>query len=517
MSKRLFKSNSETREKYQNFRTANMFAYLNTTLEIFYPKEGKNAVRIVPKLADDHEQVGLWGMDVWTYYLNNQGWLAPNTFDKSLPDPVMALYNVKRVEDPDFARSISPLKRTIMFVLDVDDGSKLKVWPAPAMLVDTFVPLLKIDRTGEMIALEDPEEGRVVFFIRQGTGRSTKYVSPQLGTEPCPLKISADEVPYFKDILIVPSVKDIQEALDSHAEVTLGATWQGYNNIPPQCQNDKDENIDFPDFYTREPEGSIAHQVKQIPIEEVWKYLHDFGVANLLKGKPQEHQLRSLLLGILYEQFLFCLDMGLGKARIAVDIVQCRRRICGGNSRTLVTCPPSLVLQWGEEISKNSSLTSTLIEGSKNQKRIKFLTAKTDFVIVSHRWIVTQFEDEYMASKLYETSANFTNLIIDESYQIKNYKSKGFKGYKKYFSSIPCRYLFTETPVEKDFAGIFSQYYMVDKGKSFGTEWPPFQRKFFNVRTDVENPHILHYIMKLGTKKEFMQRFWSMAIRWEKE
>ena len=267
--------------------------------------------------------------------------------------------------------------------------------------------------------------------------------------------------------------------------------------------------------HLREPEGSIAHQIKQIPIDDVWATLKKFEVVDLLKRKPQEHQLRALLLGMLYDSFLFCLDMGLGKTKIAIDIIQCRRHAFRDSGRTLVTCPPVLVRQWGEEIEKDSSLTYTLVQGGRDQKRIQFFTAKTDIVVVSHNWIVSMFRDRRMAVKMNGIAENYDNLIIDESHQIKNHESKGFAGYRKYFSDIPCRYLLTGTPVGNDFTGVFSQYYMVDRGEAFGRNWPPFRMKYFNVHQSKKNPNILYYNLKPEAKKEFTERLWTKAIRWE--
>ena len=69
-------------------------------------------------------------------------------------------------------------------------------------------------------------------------------------------------------------------------------------------------------YYNREPEGSLAHEIKSAPIEEI-KQAFD-GIE--FKTEPKDHQWRALAVGALNDTWLFSLDMGLGKTKLGIDL-----------------------------------------------------------------------------------------------------------------------------------------------------------------------------------------------------
>ena len=78
-----------------------------------------------------------------------------------------------------------------------------------------FLGLAKNRRTGELIALEDPEEGVPIFFTKTGQGINTRYTSIEIEKEPFPLDDDlAEDLELFEDMLIVPSSKELQKVLE---------------------------------------------------------------------------------------------------------------------------------------------------------------------------------------------------------------------------------------------------------------------------------------------------------------
>ena len=200
-------------------RTSKGVDYLLTDLEQFVPIDGDNQIRIVPPLAND-EMATLWGVDVWTYFLSGHSYLSPQVFDKHAKNPVYDAYKVMKQEDPELCTKLQlgGSKKTILFILDLNDGEKnppLKVWAAPPSLVDEFIRASKNRKTGKLIAIEDPEDGRVLFFTRTGTGKNTKYTTVQLDTEAYPLDADLIEhIPYFTDILVRPDMEELKASLE---------------------------------------------------------------------------------------------------------------------------------------------------------------------------------------------------------------------------------------------------------------------------------------------------------------
>jgi hypothetical protein len=190
-------------------------AYINSELEQFVPLDGDNCIRIVPPFADD-DMATLWGVDVWTYYIGGKAFLSPEVFDEHAKNPVQEVYKKLKIDDPEKAKLISGTKRTILFVLDLNDPNKavLKIWAAPPTLINEFIAVSKNRRTGQVAAIEDPEHGKAIFFTRIGTGVKTEYKGVQLDAEPYPLEEKwLDQMDYFSNILVEPDIDDLKAAL----------------------------------------------------------------------------------------------------------------------------------------------------------------------------------------------------------------------------------------------------------------------------------------------------------------
>ena len=91
--------------------------------------------------------------------------------------------------------------------------------------------------------------GHAVVFTRKGTGLNTRYPSAQLAEQyPLPEGL-VDMVPRFKDIIIVPTVEEIQRALD--AQIDIGNSTAKYEDGAAGYQStgiDDDIAVDFGDF-----------------------------------------------------------------------------------------------------------------------------------------------------------------------------------------------------------------------------------------------------------------------------
>lgn len=209
-------------------RSSRGLAYVKGDIEIFTPIDGDNQIRIVPPLSED-DHATLWGLEVWAYYLNNQSFLSSKTLKKADTDPIADHFFKLRQSDPESAKTFRGVKRHLMFILDLnDDKEQLKLWAAPPTLVDEFIRLSKNRRTGQLIPLEDPKDGRIIFFTKTGTGIGTKYTGVEVGREPYPLdEALADELDTFESLLDIRSVVELNQVLSSVQEG---------GNTPPELQ-----------------------------------------------------------------------------------------------------------------------------------------------------------------------------------------------------------------------------------------------------------------------------------------
>ena len=265
---------------------------------------------------------------------------------------------------------------------------------------------------------------------------------------------------------------------------------------------------------SREPAGTLAHSVKELPFDEVKEVIDLFDYDTL----PMEHQSRAIYLGIDQDNWLYALDMGTGKSLIALYLIIAHKYL-GNRGRTLITCPPTVVRQWRKEILKHTSLTYSIIEGKDSNKKFEdFCSCNADITVVSHSWLTLLFTAAQtkpdVREKLVSLSKDYDILVIDEAHSIKNSKTKGFKGYKKHLIGIEKKYMLTGTPIGNQATGLWALYYILDKGETFGTSYNRFLSTYF---TSHDKGRYITYKEKASTREEMRMKFWSKAIRWEEK
>lgn len=231
----------EARRKAFDERTRSGVDYLKTDLPQFNPKDGDNAIRIVPPLADDTTNgLGVWGLDVRVVFMAGHGYFVVE-IGKGGTTPLTKkfadLEREVRKQDPEEARQFRGSRRTVMFILDLNSGTvnegALKIWPSAATLVDDFVRASKNKRTGELIEIEDPAEGRPIFFEKVGSGRSTKYQGVQVDQSPLPLEQwMADKLPHFGDILIFKTEDEADQAIAGYLDGDSGGGGSNEDERP---------------------------------------------------------------------------------------------------------------------------------------------------------------------------------------------------------------------------------------------------------------------------------------------
>lgn len=271
------------------------------------------------------------------------------------------------------------------------------------------------------------------------------------------------------------------------------------------------------EFLPREPEGSIAAQFKSVPVDDL---LGTLGPATaLLTTEPMSHQAASLAIGLQYNSWLFALDMGLGKTKIALDIFTVRRAM-GEAIRMLVIVPPIVLHHWRNEIYKHSKHTVALVEGKPKEKLDTFYYAQEDIIVVSSNWLTLQYPSKGRKkhtglphNDLVEIFSRFDMVVVDEAHVLRSHQNKAFKGFVKYLIDIPLRYLLTGTPIGNEYTGVWALYYLLDEGETYGETFHKFSRRFFYVFY-VNDRWPVYRLLK-DKRADFFDLFWRRAVRWE--
>lgn len=156
-------------------------------------KDGKNLVRILPPTWEGARH---YGYDIFVNYgigADKQSYLSLSKMGKG-KDPIAEARREAEAEgNEELTRELRATPRILMWIVDRDaeeEGPQL--WAAP-ITVDKALANLSVDEdTGEIIHLDDPEEGCDFRFYREGKGMLTKYDASKMKLlKPSP--IHADE------------------------------------------------------------------------------------------------------------------------------------------------------------------------------------------------------------------------------------------------------------------------------------------------------------------------------------
>jgi hypothetical protein len=157
--------------------------YLTASIPLFKPAEGTNRVRILPP---GWENADHYGYRIFVHYQvgpNNDAYICPfntvnpHTGETKLRCPICEERQRVAVDDPDYAKTLKPASRVLVYILVREGKSKpvLKAWSMPASLDKTIMMQAVDDDTREVLPVDCPEEGYDLDVVREGTSLTTKY------------------------------------------------------------------------------------------------------------------------------------------------------------------------------------------------------------------------------------------------------------------------------------------------------------------------------------------------------
>jgi SNF2 family DNA or RNA helicase len=178
-------------------------------------------------------------------------------------------------------------------------------------------------------------------------------------------------------------------------------------------------------------------------------------------------------IGLFFEQ-------GTGKTRTTLEILQDRYREGGAIKPTLILCPPVVVPNWKSEFKLYTDIPERKVitlTGPQIDRVAKFET-------------LLHFDPNFIAITNYEALLmdrlfNLLNhwmpeiIVADESHKIKTHNAKRTKQLIKLSERARFSYVLSGTPVLNTPMDLFSQYLVMDRGKTFGQNFFGFRNRYF--------------------------------------
>ena len=163
-------------------------SYFSKNMKFFVTKGGGNKIRIMPPTWEGAKH---YGHDIYVHYgigPDNVGYLCLDRMSGE-PCPLCeARAEADHTGDEDLAKALRATRRVAVYVIDRSaPGEGPKVWAMP-QTVDKEICAQAWDKeTGEVYALDHPDEGYDISFDVEGQGQTKKYVGIRLARRSSPL------------------------------------------------------------------------------------------------------------------------------------------------------------------------------------------------------------------------------------------------------------------------------------------------------------------------------------------
>lgn len=164
-------------------------------------------------------------------------------------------------------------------------------------------------------------------------------------------------------------------------------------------------------------------------------------------------------------------EQGMGKSKMVIDAL-CSNIESQEIDGALIVCKKALLDTWKTEIQKHSHLFPVVLSGTKRQRGRSFLTYG-HFYIVNYESLVRELE----VIKLVLKNKNFA-IVLDESQIIKNPSAKITKAILSLKNFSKKKIIITGTPIANRPEDIWSQFYFLNGGESFGYDYDEFRKKY---------------------------------------
>jgi len=217
-----------------------------------------------------------------------------------------------------------------------------------------------------------------------------------------------------------------------------------------------------------------------------------------------KHQEAAIERAKYCENFALFFDLGTGKSRTTLEIIRHHFNSQKKILRTMIIGPSAVVFNWRNEISKYTKIPLEKVyplTGSLDVRVKVMKNAPHDSIFITNyeAFAYPKFVSAVM-SGIPEV------LILDESHRVKDSKAKRTKNLIKLsyeMEKLPTkhRYILSGTPVLNSEMDIFSQFLILDSGKTFGTNFFAFRATYFRDKNAYmpRQKHFPNFVPKEGT------------------
>ncbi len=207
-----------------------------------------------------------------------------------------------------------------------------------------------------------------------------------------------------------------------------------------------------------------------LSVDEIQAMVAGFSYAR----KPYAHQLSGIEFLVANAEAALLDEMGCGKS---FQIASAGSLLLGRGDvdAMLIVAPMSLLRTWQDELHMAGISDFSVVVGTQAQ-RVKALNSSARVFIVHYEGL--RLEAEALAAWMKERKVF---LVFDESQRIKNLQAQTTKAAQQIRPHAGRCVIATGTPIANRPLDLFSQYLVMDLGRTFGTKFSAFKNTFCDI------------------------------------
>jgi len=184
---------------------SNRDSFISDKYKTFRPADGQNHIRILPPSWEDAEH---FAYDAFVNYGIGSDESAFLSLSAMLGEDDPIAEERQRAEkegDVEYADTLKPVKRPLCFIIDKSAKKREQtplIWPMPWTFDRDIAVLMTDKRSGEVLPIDDLEEGYDIFFEKTGKGLKTRYQGLEIDRESSPAVDDDDKMEEIEEFLL---------------------------------------------------------------------------------------------------------------------------------------------------------------------------------------------------------------------------------------------------------------------------------------------------------------------------
>lgn len=286
--------------------------------------------------------------------------------------------------------------------------------------------------------------------------------------------------------------------------------------VVPTWAVDKFKNRNLRDF----------NWIKDCSEKELDNAMKELPVYPKLNNTPRKHQKASFLIGTYMNQFMYLLDLGVGKTFVSLSLVSYKKEM-GDPCKTLVLVPYiTSITEWEEQIEMHTPHLDYIgLYGSTEERERLLDSQNPDIFILNYPGIVHLCTSKAKnkktgknqlivdKDKLEWVSEKFDIVILDEITACKNHRSTTYQICNGLTDRVPVRYGLTGTPMSRNPHDLWAPFHIIDKGETLGKTLGIFRASFFSTTRNPWGGYEHKFLKKY--EKDLYRMIRNCSIRYQ--